>query len=276
MTNLITIKNKYKIINRIANGKFGSVFKGINIDNETEEVAIKIEHTEADIKTIQYETKILNYLFNRGCKKHIPYIYWYGNEILNDIQCRCLIIPYYRTSLFEVSKTNIGKCEWTEKVIEYFCQCIKIIKTIHDCDVLHRDIKPQNLMIDRNDNIVIIDFGMSIVFIDENGEQFQNKGISSIVGTPNYISPFIHELNTPSLRDDMISLGYTFLLLSVGYLNWGIENISLNEMYLIKLDFINTDNSQNSKFIKYIDYCYKLDYYDIPDYENIINLFYAV
>ena len=98
-------------------------------------------------------------------------------------------------------------------------KCLNVLKSIHQHGVLHRDIKPQNFMI-KHDDIYLIDFGLSIFYIDENDRHIEKQDSENVVGTPKYISYFNHNGEPNSRRDDLLSLGYMILLLINGSLSW--------------------------------------------------------
>ena len=54
---------------------------------------------------------------------------------------------------------------------------------------------------------MLIDFGLSTFYNDENGF-ITNTDQTTIIGSPMYISNFVHSGNVPSIRDDIISLCY--------------------------------------------------------------------
>jgi TolB-like protein/Tfp pilus assembly protein PilF/tRNA A-37 threonylcarbamoyl transferase component Bud32 len=88
-------------------------------------------------------------------------------------------------------------------------QAISIAKQVcggleeaHKLGVIHRDLKPQNIMIDREGNIRIMDFGIA--------RSLREKGItgpSVIIGTPEYMSPEQADAKEVGQRSDIYSLG---------------------------------------------------------------------
>jgi serine/threonine protein kinase/Tfp pilus assembly protein PilF len=72
----------------------------------------------------------------------------------------------------------------------------------HSLGVVHRDLKPQNIMIDKNGNAKIMDFGIA--------RSVQEKGITGpamMIGTPEYMSPEQAEAKEVDHRSDVYSLG---------------------------------------------------------------------
>ena len=105
----------------------------------------------------------------------------------------------YMIRNYEVSKIRIMKIG--SKIID-------ILEPIHGLGVLHRDLKPQNFMM-RNDELYLIDFGLSTVYMDEKYNICPKRPDSlEILGTPKFVSIRIHEGKDPSRSDDCISEFY--------------------------------------------------------------------
>jgi serine/threonine protein kinase len=199
------IQNKYEIIRFLGQGKFGQVFQGRRVKTQ-ENVAIKLEPTEGiDGKLLKHETQILNYLAKSGC--NIPKIYWYG--VVEKYTC--LVMTFFDKSLIDYLSENTGR----DVLPRIMVQLIDILEHIHEKGVIHRDIKPDNVRI-LGDQAYIIDFGMATFFLDETGKHVPGKVGDNILGSPDYISYHIHCGNTPSRRDDLISLGYLYLFFLLG------------------------------------------------------------
>jgi serine/threonine protein kinase len=262
--------NKYKMINIIGMGKFGKIMEGINC-RTNEKVAIKIENVNSPVNILKHETTILNYLFRHGCK-NIPLIRWFGLDTENVY----FVMPLYVPISIEYWKSN--EMQIMHKMIEIF-------EFIHEKYVIHRDIKPQNIML-YNKNIILIDFGLSTIFFDEFGEHGANKGPNQhIIGTPNYISLFIHEGNTPSRRDDLISLGYIYSFYR-GEINWLYSDLKKSTEIVDRSHILYHENqdkkhkkieyfqkTDNTIIRRYFNYCYHLSYVDKPNYDGLQKLF---
>ena len=196
------IVNKYIITNKVSEGQFGKIYKGKH-KRTNEDIAIKFEVCDNEIKLLKHETTILNYLFQKG-SRNTPHVYWYG--IYKKYYG--LIMPYYDCTLDHyLLHHNLSKKE----LIQMTCKMIIILQTIHKIGVIHRDIKPQNFMM-KNDELFLIDFGLSTIFVDENLQHIEpNNENSFIIGTPKFISLHIHNGKDASRRDDIISLMYLYI-----------------------------------------------------------------
>ena len=273
------LNKKYKILEKIGNGKFGIVYKGIN-QKTNEKIAIKTENQNSSIKLLKNETAILKYLYDHGSRS-TPIIYWYGVDNLLTF----LVMSYYDISLYDYC---IGNELSSAKIDKIMCVCIDILETIHKQYVIHRDIKPQNFMI-MNEEIFLIDFGFATFYVDDKGEHLPYLGSQNIIGTPKYISYNIHDGASPSRRDDLISLGYLYIYLYCRELPWDTLKIGTNNEYN-EIHILHFKNQQrknmkewenlekicmniNQKIYDFLNYCYKLNYDNTPNYNALKDLF---
>lgn len=83
----------------------------------------------------------------------------------------------------------------------------------HAAGIIHRDIKPQNLLIDRHLRPYIADFGLAKV-LEEPGL----TSTGSVLGTPGYLAPEVLAGKPPSFAADVYALGVTFYQMLAGRL----------------------------------------------------------
>ena len=268
----IIISKKYKILNKIGEGAFGKIFVSENIDTK-EKVAIKIEKINMYNTTlIKNEARIYTYLKDIF---GIPKIREYG-KVKNY---NYLVMDLFKKSLNNNTNNN-GIC--LKLILDYSLQMICRIEDIHNKGIIHRDIKPDNFLLDDNEKcIYLIDFGLSKSFKNENGEHIKLRNDNSLLGTFDYVSINIHNGITASRRDDIESIGYILLYLFIGFLPW--KNIDFNnnneeeknnKILEFKKNINYGDYNIPGEFIIYINYCRNMKFDDKPNYNYLKCLLY--
>lgn len=267
----VIIEGKYKIIDKLGKGSFGSIFSGIN-KNTGEKIAVKISRKDSNI-LLKNEARIYNYLMNTTC---IPSIRSFGNSG----EYSYLILDLLGDSLENYKKKCGGKLT-LNMVLMIGIKMIDIIEIIHDKGILHRDINPGNFLMGRNNNeskLFLIDFGLSKKYIDIQKNHIKMEQGKKLLGTPEFVSINIHSGITPSRRDDLESIGYVLIYLLRGCLPWKdieFDDIDNNELYdnIKKIKVLNNIwllfDEIPGEFIVFIKYCRSLEFTQKPNYNYL-------
>lgn len=105
--------------------------------------------------------------------------------------------------------------------IDIIIQVLKALSYAHQNNVIHRDIKPDNILIDDNGNVKILDFGIA-QFYDDQMQELEKTTSGTIMGTYNYMSPEQREsADNVTEQCDLFSVGVVMYELFTGKLPTG-------------------------------------------------------
>jgi serine/threonine protein kinase len=210
------------------------------------------------------EAKIYQYLANTD---GIPQLKWFGAT--NNVN-------YLVTNLLEHSVTSLVKKYGRlsiKTVLLLGIQMIERLEILHGHYLIHRDIKPDNFMInisDKTNKVFLIDFGFCKRYNYE-GNHIEFKMNKTLIGTPNYVSLNVHKGCEPSRRDDLESCLYVMIYMLFGK----FFSVNGEEQDLFKILALKKEQLTNiPRFLTIaINYVRTLRFEEEPDYKYIIRIF---
>ena len=117
-------------------------------------------------------------------------------------------------------KERIDRGIAPEQALELLAQMARGLQAIHDAEVIHRDLKPQNIMFRDDDSLGILDFGIAKIASEET--QLTEHG--QVFGTPYYMSPEQGTGKILDARSDLYSLGVIFYEMLTSRRMYNAEN----------------------------------------------------
>jgi len=188
---------RYEIIETLGQGGMGKVFKAFD-RKINEVVAVKLIRPEIGvnekaIERFKNELKIARKITHRNiCRMHDL-----GEEgFIHYITMEHVAGEDLKRFIRRAGTLSSGKA------IDIAKQVCEGLAEAHRQGVIHRDLKPQNIMIDQDGNAKIMDFGIAR-FVDT--DRMTGSGV--MIGTPEYMSPEQAELKDVDKRADIYSLG---------------------------------------------------------------------
>eukprot|EP00466_Bigelowiella_natans_P000238 jgi/Bigna1/84852/estExt_fgenesh1_pg.C_10212 len=271
----IRVGKSYRLGKKINSGSFGEIYRGLNVVNR-QSVAIKLESRKASFPQLVFESKVYKIL--KG-GLGIPKVFWSGKEGDFNVLVMELMGPSLE-GLFEYCDRRFS----LKTTLMLADQMITRIEYMHSCNMIHRDIKPDNFVIGngrKSSLIHVIDFGLAMKYRHHKTHQhIEYSSDKNLTGTARYASINAHVGVQQSRRDDMESLGYIFIYFMKGALPWqGLTaNVKEDKYKLIGKKKENISVEELCKdlppaFGKYLNYCRQLGFKAQPDYAYLKRLF---
>ena len=236
----------YQIIERIGRGGCGIVYL---VQKENKNYALK-KITDLNNNEIDNYQKLLKTLYKIKSEYVIKY---YESYVEKD--CLYIIMEYGGNTDLKKYIKKQGNNLIEEKTIKnIIIQICLGLKEIHKNKLIHRDLTPDNIFMDGNNNIKIGDFSVSKILTT-------NKYTKSKVGKYHYFAPEIEKEKEYNNKADIYALGCIIY-----------ELFTLNEYYDVKNndDNINT-KIYNPKWQYLIDLTLQEDYNKRPNIDEIYN-----
>jgi serine/threonine protein kinase len=211
---------KYVIINEVGQGSTGRVFlshdpyygrdvaiKLYNIESEEDEqrarVTRKMFFNEAQMMGRLQHPNILP-IYDAGEENGSYYV------VTEHVHGARTLAAYCRPD-------NLLRID---DVVEIIFKCAKGLHYAHSRGVIHRDVKPSNIMLTLDNDVRVIDFGIAII------KDSDVSRIEGIAGSPSYMSPEQVQSAEITPRSDLYSLGAVMYELLTGYRPFRANSLS--------------------------------------------------
>ncbi|NXQ21906.1 STK36 kinase, partial [Peucedramus taeniatus] len=193
----------YHVLEMIGEGSFGRVYKGRR-KHSAQVVALKfipkVGRSEKELKNLQREIEIVRDL-------HHPNII----QMLDSFETAkevVVVTDYAEGELFQILEDDGSLPE--NQVQTIAAQLISALYYLHSHRILHRDMKPQNILLGKDGVVKLCDFGFARAM------SIHTMVLTSIKGTPLYMSPELVEERPYDHTADLWSVGCILYELFVG------------------------------------------------------------
>ena len=273
-----TIFNKYKLIRKLGQGSFGSIYQAQS-KCSNKYYAVKLEDMRQNQFVLEEESIFISYL---NCPR-IPKLKTFGYSGSLII----LVMELLGDSLDKIFDKLPSRKMSIRCVCNIAYQLLMIFEIIHNCNIIHRDIKPANVAIGfegKSKFIYLLDFGLSKKYrSSKTKKHFPFVQGNKLIGNARYSSINALDGGTQSRRDDLESLGYLLLYLLLGRLPWQghISHSKEDKYYKIREIKKNTTPEELCQGLppqiqEYVEYTRNLEYETDPDYNYLKNLFLTI
>ncbi len=210
----------YEIVRLLGYGGMSRVFLAKDLKNEDQLVVLKFPNEDmignvAVFERYRREAEI-------GSLLHHPHV----QHMLNTDEERSehyLVVEYIQgRTLRHVFEEREQKPFPPVEAIRLAIQICDALAYCHEHGVLHRDVKPENIMILEDGSIKIIDFGVALL---EGARRVTWRGLSGTVGTPDYMSPEQIKGQRGTASSDIYAVGVMLYEMLCGHTPFEGENV---------------------------------------------------
>ncbi|XP_061608023.1 serine/threonine-protein kinase 36 isoform X2 [Phyllopteryx taeniolatus] len=195
--------NSYHVLELVGEGSFGRVHKGMT-KFTGQVVALKfmpkMARSNKELQSLKKEIEIMSNLQHPNIVKLFD-----SFETETEV---VVVTEYAEGQLFQIIEDDGSLAE--SQVCEIACQLVSALYYLHSRRILHRDMKPQNILFDKNGVVKLCDFGFARAM------SVSTMVLTSIKGTPLYMSPELVAEKPYDHTADLWSLGCILYELHTG------------------------------------------------------------
>jgi Protein kinase domain/GAF domain len=191
----LELGGRYAVIKPISSGAMGAVYRAEDTQTGTHIALKRLTDTRHEAR-FEIEARLL------GVLRH-PRVVRVENYFTDDTGHYLVMQLVEGLNLREVLEQWGHPGLSLAEAIEFTLQSAEALQYVHEQQIVHRDVKPQNLILS-DDGVVLVDFGIARQ-LDEEEEDSGTVGI----GTPRFMAPEVFAGGTVSPRSDVFGLAAT-------------------------------------------------------------------
>jgi serine/threonine-protein kinase len=198
---------KYELVSELGHGSFGVVYKGFDSFVQRE-VAIKVAHSRGGRTSEQAQAAFFAEARAAGKLTHPYIVVLYDAGV--EAEYSYLVMELVEGETLRRYCGQATPRPKIERVADLMLKCSLALDYVHRNGVLHKDIKPGNIMVTRDGTPKIMDFGIATL------TEQALEGTRSVAGSPMYMSPEQLGGRTLTPAADLYSLGTVMYQLLTG------------------------------------------------------------
>lgn len=263
----------YVLGRKLGSGAFGSVYEALN-ERKGRVCAVKLSKADDQDRSLRQEWRAYQHLNDTsdGMFTGVAQAHYFGPMHIGREAYTALVMDRLGPSV-ESMLAKMGGRMNLRSVLMIGVQAVRALEFVHGNDILHCDIKPDNMMLDRVERrrVYLGDFGHSQVY------RAGGRHVRMLEGRTQTAVPMFASLNwhagvNASRRDDLESLGYVLVYLYRGRLPW--DGLQVRETWESKKRYpiAKLCKGMTSGMVNFMMHVRGLRFEEEPDYEYLTEL----
>lgn len=200
----ILLNDRFLLVEKINAGGMSLLYAGRDLVRDAP-IVVKIGRAKDNPALFKREIRIVRSLQHPTVQKTL------ASGSTSDFSY--YVMPYYGDLNFReflAVKTVMSEME----MLRYFLQITDAVSYLHKRKILHNDLKPQNIFVCENHQLILSDFGLAC---RASRQKYVHPDQKTIWGSPIYLAPELPQGFNPSYASDVYALGIILFILVLGY-----------------------------------------------------------
>jgi eukaryotic-like serine/threonine-protein kinase len=220
----LLLELKYRAIRVLGGGGFGKTYE-VSAQGKRKVLKVLINNSPKAVELFKREAEVLSQLNHPSIPMVEPNSYFVFHPANSQELVHCLVMELVEGQNLKEYLSQRGRPIDSESAMRWLTELLQILQQVHDRGILHRDIKPQNIILKPDGKLALIDFG---AVREGTGTEFATAAASgggtevashmaggTSVVSAGYTAP--EQMNGQAIKQsDLYSLGRTFIFLLTG------------------------------------------------------------
>ena len=223
----LLLNQRYRAVKVLGVGGFGKTYEASDLGTPNKVIKVLIDNSPKAIELFQREAEVLSQLNYPGIPKVEPNSYIILHPANSQEPVHCFVMEKVEGMNLRDYLKKSGQPINSETAERWLRELVLILQKVHEQGILHRDIKPQNIIFKPDGKLALIDFGavkegtgteVATEASNSGGKtevSTHAKGVGTSISSTGYTP--IEQINGQTVKQsDLFALGRTFVFLLTG------------------------------------------------------------
>jgi serine/threonine protein kinase len=155
----LLLKQRYRATKVLGEGGFGKTYAASDLGTQNKVIKVLIDNSPKAVELFQRESEVLSQLNNPGIPRVEPNSYTVFHPANSSEPVHCLVMEKVEGMNLQDYLQQLRQPIDSDTAKRWLKELVLILQEVHERGILHRDIKPQNIIFRPDGKLALIDFG---------------------------------------------------------------------------------------------------------------------